>query len=74
MQQDFEIANGAGHHSVIKTPGKDDYYMVYHRRPGGVTRRDSRMTCIENMEFDENGYIRPVVITDEGVKPNPINK
>ena len=74
LQQDPEIANGAGHHSVIKTPGKDDYYIVYHRRPGGETARDSRMTCIDRMYFDENGHIKPVVITHEGVKPNPINK
>lgn len=73
LEQDFEIANGAGHHSVIKTPGKDDYYIVYHRRPGGETARDYRETCIERMEFDDRGYIKPVVITREGVAANPIN-
>ena len=73
LQQDPEIATGAGHHSVIKTPGKDDYYIVYHRRPKGETDRNSRETCIEEMHFDENGHIKPVVITHEGVKANPIN-
>jgi len=24
------------------------------------------------MQFDENGYIKPVVITNEGVKANPL--
>lgn len=74
LQQDPEIATGAGHHSVIKTPGEDSYYIVYHRRPLGETDRNSRVTCIEEMIFDENGHIKPVTITHEGVKANPISK
>jgi len=70
LQQDPEIANGAGHHSVIQIPGQDRWFVVYHRRPnsaGGA--RDSRETCIEEMFFDENGLIKPIKITNEGVKP-----
>ena len=29
--------------------------------------RDNRVTCIEEMHFDENGDILPVVMTHEGV-------
>ncbi len=67
LQQDTAIANGAGHHSVIKVPGKDEWYIVYHRRP--LTEKDgnSRETCIEHMYFDEQGFIKPVKITKEGV-------
>lgn len=72
LQQDPEIATGAGHHSVIKTPGEDAYYIVYHRRPKGETDRNSRETCIDEMHFDENGHIKPVVITREGVDAHPI--
>jgi beta-xylosidase len=69
LQQDTAIATGAGHHSVIKIPGKDKWYIVYHRRP--LTEKDgnSRVTCIENMYFDEKGFIKPVVITKQGVQP-----
>ena len=33
LSQDFKIARGAGHHSVVNVPGTDDWYIVYHRRP-----------------------------------------
>jgi inosine-uridine nucleoside N-ribohydrolase len=68
LEQNPEIANGAGHHSVIQVPGSDNWYIVYHRRPKGDTDPNHRVTCIEKMEFDENGYIKPVKITTEGVK------
>lgn len=67
LQQDPSIATGAGHHSVIRIPGKDEYYFVYHRRPAGETDRNSREVCIEKMEFDEDGFIKPVIVTKEGV-------
>lgn len=68
LQQDPKIATGAGHHSIIKAPDSDRYYIVYHRRPLTETSAFSRETCIEEMFFDENGYIKPVKITNEGVK------
>lgn len=68
LRQDPEVATGAGHHSVIKGPGKDEWYIVYHRRPLGEKDANSRVTCIDRMEFDENGFIKPVKITFEGVK------
>ena len=67
LQQDPSIATGAGHHSVIRIPGTEKYYIVYHRRPLGEKDRNSREVCIDRMEFDENGFILPVVITKEGV-------
>ena len=66
LKQDPSIANGAGHHSVVRDR-KGNYYIVYHRRPAGDTGRDHRHTCIDRLEFDENGYILPVKITVEGV-------
>src|SRR5216110_441831 len=70
LLQNTAIATGAGHHSVIKVPDKDQWYIVYHRRP--LTEKDgnSRVTCIEHMYFDEQGFIKPVVITKEGVEKN----
>ena len=72
LQQDPNIATGAGHHSVIHDDKSDVWYIVYHRRPLGETDRNARVTCIEQMFFDENGLIKPVVITKEGVTRNVI--
>jgi len=73
LQQNPAIATGAGHHSVIHEKGKDAWYIVYHRRPLGETNGNSRVTCIDNMYFDENGLIQPVIITQEGVRPNRLD-
>lgn len=72
LQQDREIATGAGHHSIIKIPDEDTWYVVYHRRPIGETARDYRVVCIDKMYFDEQGFIKPIKMTNEGVERNPI--
>ncbi|AWW32256.1 arabinan endo-1,5-alpha-L-arabinosidase [Echinicola strongylocentroti] len=72
LQQDAEVATGAGHHSVLHAPGEEDYYIVYHRRPLTETHHNHRATCIDKMEFDENGKIKPVKITFEGVAADPL--
>ena len=74
LQQDTKIATGAGHHSIIHNKDTDDYYMVYHRRPLDETDRNSRETCIDLMEFNDDGTIKQVVITNEGVKANSLKK
>ena len=68
LQQDLKIATGAGHHSVIQIPGKDEWYIIYHRRPLGETDGNSRVVCIEHLYFDEAGLIKPVILTNEGVQ------
>ena len=72
LQQDPEIATGAGHHSVIHNPKSDKYYIVYHRRPLGSDKRDNRVTCIDEMHFAPNGDILPVKMTFEGVKKDKL--
>ncbi len=67
LQQDPKIATGAGHHSVLHLPKKDQWYIVYHRRPLGETDGNHRVTCIDRMYFDDQGHIKPVVITNGGV-------
>ncbi|WP_166335388.1 glycoside hydrolase family 43 protein [Sphingobacterium chungjuense] len=67
LEQDPEIATGAGHHSVIKVPNEEKYFIVYHRRPLGKTSAHDRVTCIEELHFDEQGFIKPVKMTFEGV-------
>lgn len=72
LQQDPKVATGAGHHSVLHVPGTDTYYIVYHRRPLGDTDGNHRVVCIDRMEFDANGFIKPVKLTFEGVPATPI--
>ena len=74
LQQDPEIATGAGHNSIMHPEGSDDYYIVYHRRPLGETSASHRVTCIDKMTFDNDGFINPVKITFEGVPAKPIPK
>lgn len=74
LQQDASVATGAGHHSVINRPGTEDWFIVYHRRPLDQTDRNSRVVCIEKMEFDAEGKIKPVKITFDGVEAAPIKK
>lgn len=70
LQSDMQVGTGAGHHSVIFELESGKYYMVYHRHPIGSTDGNDRVVCIDEMHFDEEGYIKPVVITNEGVEAN----
>ncbi len=57
---------GTGHNSILQIPGKDEWYMVYHRfsYPDGINMGDAagfnREVCIDRMYFDEKGNIIPV--------------
>ncbi|MBL7699795.1 MAG: glycoside hydrolase family 43 protein [Chitinophagaceae bacterium] len=72
LQQDTTVARGAGHHSIIHHPKTDQWYIVYHRRPLNETAANHRETCVDYLFFDEQGKIRPVRITFEGVKPGKL--
>ena len=72
LQQDPKVATGAGHHSVVQAPRSGKWYIVYHRRPLGETDRNHRVVCVDDLRFDDNGFIVPVVITREGVAADPV--
>jgi beta-xylosidase len=72
LQQDPSVATGAGHHSILHAPRSGRWYIAYHRRPLGETDRNHRVVCIDELRFDARGAILPVVITKEGVAPDPI--
>lgn len=72
LEQDDAVARGAGHHSVIKGPGDDEWYIVYHRRPLDESSAHHRATCIDRLRFDADGRILPVRMTFEGVGPRPL--
>ena len=65
---------GTGHNSVLQIPGKDEWYMVYHRfsYPDGIKMGDAagynREVCIDKLEFNTDGSIKPVKPTHKGVK------
>lgn len=57
---------GTGHNSVLQIPGKDEWYIVYHRfsYPDGIHMGDAagfhREVAIDRLYFDEKGNILPV--------------
>jgi beta-xylosidase len=72
LAQDGRIARGAGHHSIVNVPGTDEWYIAYHRRPLGETDGNHRELAVERLYFNDDGTIRPVVMTNEGVAPRPL--
>ena len=64
-----------GHNSVVQIPGKDEWYLVYHRftRPAGIKMGDAagfnREVCIDKLEFDADGNIKTVIPTLVGIEP-----
>ena len=73
QQRPGEHIYGTAHNSVLQIPGKDEWYVVYHRINSGFIDRDKgpgihREVCIDKMEFDSNGRILPITPTNKGVK------
>ena len=63
---------GTAHCSVVEIPGKDEWYIVYHRinkdhlEDGPGVHREVN---IDRLEFNKDGTIKPVVPTNEGIEP-----
>ncbi|MCH5237292.1 MAG: family 43 glycosylhydrolase, partial [Muribaculaceae bacterium] len=63
---------GTAHNSVIKLPNRDEWYIVYHRINKDYLENDPgvhREICIDRLEFNEDGTIKPVKPTNEGILP-----
>ena len=66
---------GPAHNSVLQIPGRDEWYIIYHRINKDYLfphRKDPgfhRQVCIDRMYFNEDGTIKRVVPTQEGVAP-----
>ena len=72
LENNPDVALGAGHHSVLKLPGtEDDWVICYHRRPLGETNAHHRVTCLDRLEFRADGSIAPVTLTHTGVPAWP---
>ncbi len=68
LENNPEVANGAGHHSVLKLPGTDDDWVIcYHRRPLTETDANHRVVCVDRLMFNADGSIAPVSLTNGGV-------
>lgn len=66
MKDDSKAIFGTGHNSVLQIPGKDEWYIVYHRisRPDGIKKvypGTSREVCMDRLEFEKDGSIRRVI-------------
>lgn len=59
---------GTAHNSVLQIPGKDEWYIVYHRinkhylYPKANGPGYHRQTCIDRMYFNEDGTIKKVQV------------
>lgn len=57
---------GPAHNSVMQIPGTDDWIIVYHRINKSFLKQEPgihREVCIDRMEFNSDGTIKPVVPT-----------
>jgi hypothetical protein len=57
---------------VVQVPGTDEWVIAYHRRPLNEQQGERRQLALDRMEFNPDGTIRPVVMTNDGVAPRPI--
>ncbi len=55
---------GPGHGSVFNVPGTDDYYFAYLEYGRGST---NRQTYVNKLEFNDDGSIKPVELSMDGV-------
>ena len=71
---------GTAHNSILQIPGRDEWYIVYHRinkhfadrKYGGGVPGTHREVCIDKLTFDKQGRIIPVTPTLDG--PGPLGK
>ena len=68
---------GTAHNSILQIPGRDEWYIVYHRinknhvdrKFGGGVPGTHREVCIDRLTFDKQGRIVPVTPTLNGPEP-----
>ena len=68
---------GTAHNSVLQIPGKDEWYIVYHRINKNFVHHEPgihREVCIDRMTFDKQGRIIPVTPTLNGPAPLAVKK
>ena len=51
---------GAGHHSIVQIPGRDEWVIAYHRFRVPDGNGYNREVCLSPLRYAENGRILPV--------------
>ena len=74
MQEPRIEIYGTAHNSVIQVPGKDEWYIVYHRiNKNYIDKKKGpgyhREVCIDRMTFNPDGTIVSVRPTKQGILP-----
>jgi hypothetical protein len=67
---------GTGHNSILKIPGKDEWYIVYHRINRNYLTNGPgihREVCIDKLTFNSDGTIKQVTPTNRGINPVILN-
>lgn len=73
---DDQRIKATGHNSAVNIPGTDEWYICYHRfnipRYGDITSvsreaGNHREVCLDRMEFDGDGNIKPITASLEGI-------
>lgn len=65
---------GTGHNSILQVPGKDEWYIVYHRFsiPDGIKMGEAagyhREVCMDKLEFNADGRIKKAKPSLEGIQ------
>lgn len=76
IQKSSDKIYGTGHNSIVQIPGRDEWYIVYHRINKSFLNDGPgyhREVCIDKMEFNEDGTIKKVTPTHAGIKPVDLN-
>lgn len=66
---------GTAHNSILQIPGRDEWYIVYHRINrnyvdfGNGIPGTHREVCVDRLTFDKQGRIIPVIPTLDGPEP-----
>ena len=66
IQQPDQEIYGPAHNAVLQKPGTDEWYIVYHRINKAYLNHEPgthREVCIDRLEFNKDGTIKPVVPT-----------
>src|SRR5574344_794967 len=73
IQNPEEKIYGTAHNSILQIPGKDKWYIVYHRINENYLEKDKgpgfhREVCIDQLKFNSDGTIKQVTPTSKGGK------
>ena len=66
---------GPGHHAFVRNPTTGDWFVVYHRyetKQEHGPYKSGRKIAIDRLDFNADGTIRPVRMTDDGPPASPL--